>query len=190
MRDILRLVVVLAVISAVASGSLALVNSFTEPRITAFKAQAEAEALQQVLPEADRFTEDQKMMEKVKSNPDLSLIKSIKAGSKNGVEVGWVCKVLSPGYSSNIGMLVGINAEGKLQKVLILEQNETPGLGTKTTDPKFIEQKAIYENDPGQDLKVTKDGGTVQAVTGATISSRAVLRGINQVLALIRPQNA
>lgn len=189
MRDIFRLIIVLTVISAVAGGALALVNSFTEPKIIAYKENVEVAAYQGALPQAELFKEDLQLLKQVKSNPELALIQNIKIGVKNGETVGWVCKVASPGYSSNIELLVGIGKNGKIGKVLILDQKETPGLGTNITNPEFIEQKAIYENNLSQDLKVNKDGGSVQAVTGATISSRAVLRGINQSLKLFRSLN-
>lgn len=183
MRDYLRLMIVLAVISAIAAGTLALVDSFTKPKIEAFKAQSEASAYQQVLPEADSFTEDAELMETIAKQPQFSLVQNVKIGTNQGTQVGWVCKVASPGYSSNIVMLVGIKSDGKLGKVMVLDQKESPGLGTNVTDPGFIEQSSIAQANAGKELKVTKDGGEVQAITGATISSRAVLRGINQVFA-------
>ena len=181
MREYLRLMIVLAVISGIAAGTLALVDSFTNPKIEAFKAQSEASAYQQVLPEADSFTEDTELMKAITKKPEFSFVQNVKIGTKQGTKVGWVCKVASPGYSSNIVMLIGINTDGKLGKVKVLDQKESPGLGTNVTDPGFIEQTAIAKANVGQELKVTKDGGEVQAITGATISSRAVLRGVNQV---------
>ncbi len=187
MRDYLRLMIVLAVIGAVAAGLLSLVDSFTEPKIQAYKIQAESAAYQQALPQAKSFKEDTRLLEAAKSNPDLPDIIAVKVGYDGDRPVGWVCKVSPRGYSSNIEMLVGIEPGGKLAKVIILSQSETPGLGTNIVNPEFIEQPAIY-NSKGQDLKVTKDGGKVDAVTGATISSRAVLRGINQVFGFYRLQ--
>ncbi|HOP73780.1 MAG TPA: RnfABCDGE type electron transport complex subunit G [Bacillota bacterium] len=187
MRDYLRLMIVLAAIGAVAAGLLALVDSFTEPKIQAFKIQAESAAYQQALPQAKSFKDDEGLLETVKSNPNLSDITGLKVGYDGDQPAGWVCKVSPRGYSSNIEMLVGIKPDGQLAKVVILSQSETPGLGTNIVNPEFIEQPAIY-NSKGQDLKVTKDGGKVDAVTGATISSRAVLRGINQVFGFYRLQ--
>lgn len=184
MRDYLRLMFILAIISAVAAG----LYSFTAPKIKAYKAQSEVNAYQQVLPEADSFVEDSELMKEIGARPDLADIQTVKLGTKADKQVGWVCKVASPGYCSNIVMLIGINSEGELGKVIILEQKESPGLGTNVTDPEFIEQKAIAEAKVNQELKVIKDGGEVQAITGATISSRAVLRGINQVFQFYRWQ--
>lgn len=182
MRDSLRLIIILAVISAVAGGALALVNSFTEPKIDAYRAQAEVNAYQQALPEADSFTSLPDLVVTAKSNPATSNIQDIRVGLKNETKVGWVCKVSATGFSGDIVMLIGINNSGELGETVILEQKETPGLGSKITDPEFIGQPAIKNVLPGENLKVNKDNGTVQAVAGATISSRAVVRGINQVI--------
>lgn len=189
MRDYLRLTLVLAVICAVAGGLLALVNTFTEPKIIAYQAAAEAKAYQEVMPAADQFTSlaaDQ--LAKVKQNPETAGIEDIKVGTKAGQPVGWICKVASYGYSSDLRLLVGIGNDAKLGGVLVLSQNETPGLGTNVTEAEFIGQPAITNAQPQQDLKVKKDGGTVQAVAGATVSSRAVLRGINQAFSFLRSQ--
>lgn len=188
MRDSLRLIIILAVISAVAGGALALVNSFTEPKIKAYQALAESNAYRQALPEADSFREVTDLLAKVKNNPATSNITDLKAGINNGTEVGWVCKVLATGFNGNIVMLVGINKSGALGEAVILEQKETPGLGTKVTDSEFIKQPAIKNVKFDEILKVNKDNGKVQAVAGATISSRAVVRGINEVLNFYQSQ--
>ena len=58
-----------------------------------------------------------------------------------------------------------------------LDQAETPGLGTKVTEPKFRDQ---FKSKEGNDLKLKKDGGSVDAITAATISSRAVANGVHE----------
>ncbi len=190
MRDSLRLIIILAVISAVAGGGLALVNSFTEPKIEAFQAQAEVNAYQQALSEADSFSSLPELIAIAKSDPATSNIEDIRVGLKNGSKVGWVCKVSATGFSSNIMMLIGVHNSGELGETVILDQKETPGLGTKITDPEFIGQSAIKNALPGANLRINKDNGTVQAVAGATISSRAVVRGINQVLQFYQSQSS
>jgi electron transport complex protein RnfG len=186
-RDYFRLIIVLGLISAVAGGTLALVNSFTEPKIAAYKQLAEAQAYQEALPSATTFASaPADLLAEVKKDPQLTGIADVKLGSKAGRPVGWVCKAAVRGYSSDLVLLVGIGADAKLGRVIVLEHNETPGLGAKVAEPEFIAQAAIRNSNPGQTLQVTKDGGSVQAVAGATISSRAALEGINQVLDLFK----
>jgi electron transport complex protein RnfG len=185
----LRLIVVLMVISAVASGLLALVNSFTEPKIVAYQALAEAKAYRKVLPQADAFKSiPAGQLVKVRANAATAGIEDVKVGTKAGKLVGWACKAAAHGYSSNIKLLVGIGQDAKLGGVVVLEQNETPGLGTEVTGVEFIGQPALRTANPRAELKVNKDGGQVQAVAGATISSRAVVRDINQAFSFFRSQ--
>jgi electron transport complex protein RnfG len=68
--------------------------------------------------------------------------------------------------------MVGFNADGTIKNIAVLEQKETPGLGTKMKDEKFLQQ--FRTRNPSEfKLKVTKDGGEVDALTGATITTRA-----------------
>ncbi|HBG15855.1 MAG TPA: hypothetical protein DDW93_03670 [Firmicutes bacterium] len=87
------------------------------------------------------------------------------------------------GYSSTIRLVIGVSADGQLAGVKVISQAETPGLGVKITERDFLEQPALQRVSSADQLAVVKDGGNVQAVTGATISSRAVVRGVNQALA-------
>jgi electron transport complex protein RnfG len=68
--------------------------------------------------------------------------------------------------------MVGFRADGVIQNIEVLEQKETPGLGTKIKDEKFLKQFRDKQASKFN-LKVTKDGGEVDALTGATITSRA-----------------
>ena len=91
---------------------------------------------------------------------------AIQAGSKKG-------------YNGLIELMVGFSPDGKIYKIDVLQQKETPGLGTKITEDKFKNQF------DGQDpksfvLKVTKDGGEVDAITAATISSRAFCEAVQK----------
>ena len=93
--------------------------------------------------------------------------------SKDTLEVGMAVKSYSTkGYSGKIWLMVGFERDGSIQNVEVLEHKETPGLGSKMAKPDFKDQyKGIH---PGSfDLRVTKDGGKIDAISGATISSRA-----------------
>jgi electron transport complex protein RnfG len=92
---------------------------------------------------------------------------------KSGKLVGIAVKSFSDkGYAGNISVMVGFTPEGNIINTAVMEQKETPGLGTKMKEPKFKDQ--FNGKDPGSyNLKVRKDGGDVDAITAATISSRA-----------------
>jgi Na+-translocating ferredoxin:NAD+ oxidoreductase subunit G len=92
---------------------------------------------------------------------------------KNGTLVGTAVKTYTnKGFSGFISIMVGITPEGKIFNTKVMEQKETPGLGSKMNDAKFHDQ--FNEKNPAEyNLSVKKDGGDVDAITAATISSRA-----------------
>ena len=181
MRDILRLGIILAVFALVAGVALAFVNIKTMPRIIENKLRAEKEARAEVLPGMAGGYE-----ERGKGSgftywigfPDT-------AKSETG---GYVFTTDGRGYSSTILTMVGVDVDGAITGVKILEQQETPGLGAKIEevrhgekDPWFTRQfkgKTVSDT-----ITVTKDGGDIDAITGATISSRTVTNAINRGIA-------
>jgi Na+-translocating ferredoxin:NAD+ oxidoreductase subunit G len=92
---------------------------------------------------------------------------------KDNVVVGYAVNTYTKkGFSGNISLMAGFKPDGTIIKITVLEQKETPGLGTKMTEPLFKDQ--FNDKNPSDfKLKVKKDGGTVDAITAATISSRA-----------------
>ena len=95
--------------------------------------------------------------------------------------IGAAIKTSQEGFSSKIELMVGILANGKINKVSVLKQQETPGLGANMTDNEFIGQ-FDSKNPATFKLKVKKDGGDVDAITSATISSRAVSKAIQRAV--------
>jgi len=159
MKEMLRYGFILALICIVASASLALVNSLTKSRILA-QAQTEEDAsLRDVLSEGARF-------EAVKSGNDILYYK---AYGKDEKFLGVAFKALGKGYSSTIETMVGMSKEGKILAIKILSQNETPGLGAKVAEPAF---RGRFSDKNIQNLN------EVEAITGATISSRAVIDSV------------
>ena len=78
----------------------------------------------------------------------------------------------SKGYSGDIWLMVGLDTTGTIRNIVVIEHKETPGLGSKMTGEKFLRQ-FLDVNPTTTDLRVKKDGGTIDAISGATISSRA-----------------
>ncbi len=108
------------------------------------------------------------------------IIQDIKCSKENGKINGYIYTVAPSGYGGDVTVMVGISSpDAKLTGIKVLKQNETPGLGAKSTEPKFMDQFA------GKDLKapleVSKQatGNEIQAITAATITSRAVVTGVN-----------
>lgn len=105
-----------------------------------------------------------------------------------GNVVGWCLQLASQGYAGKIQLLVGVDMERRITGIKVLEQKETPGLGSKIneleyrqTEPAFLKQ---FKNKKADELILVK-GKTeknIQAVTGATISSKAVTEGVRKGL--------
>ena len=98
---------------------------------------------------------------------------------KDGKEIGVVIKVSPRGYAGPINTTIGIKDDDTLSSIAInkLDQTETPGLGVKITQDSFKNQ---FKGKKGDELKLKKDGGTIDAITAATISSRAVTNSVKE----------
>ena len=102
------------------------------------------------------------------------------AARKDGRTVAYIIPSESKGYGGRIKLLVAVDTEGKVLDFNILEHNETPGLGDNAQKPAFRNQ---FAGKGAELLEVTKDPSNkenIQAMTGATISSRAVAKGVKE----------
>jgi len=104
-------------------------------------------------------------------------------GKKDGKVVGVATPAQAVGYGGTVNILVGMNPTGKVTGIVLLQHQETPGLGTKAGLPQFLEQftgrKLEFRSD---EMLVKKDGGDIDAVTAATITSRAVTKATTEAL--------
>lgn len=170
---LINMVVVLFSITLIASAGVGAVNMITVEPIAAAKAAATEAALGEVLP-AFEATETTDL------EIDEMPIKVYTA--KNGDEVvGYAVETMTKqGFSGVVKLMVGFLTDGTINNVNVLQQAETPGLGTKMCD----EGNPLLAGVKGQEatgtFKVTKDGGEVDALTAATISSRAYLDAVNR----------
>jgi len=169
-----NMVLVLSGITLFAAVTLSSVYTLTKDPIEQSKMAKEQNAIKEVLPPFDHF--DQKPIE-VKDG--VETMKVYKAYNKNNVFVGAAVKTTSNnGFNGRIDIMVGFDNAGMILNYKVLEQNETPGLGTKMVDWfKTVrnKQSIIGKNAGIANLSVSKDGGEIDAITAATISSRAFL---------------
>ena len=167
---LLNMTVSLLVITLVSGFALGYVNDITlEPKARARLAKKVA-ALKTVLPEFDNNAVAEVIRVPAAAGRDsLELYPAFKNGEFVGAAVMGSSE---KGYSGLIRIMVGFRPDGNIHNISVLEQKETPGLGTKMKGEKFIGQ--FRGKDPANfDLKVKKDGGQVDALTGATITTRA-----------------
>ncbi len=174
----INMVFVLFVVAAVAGLALGYVYNITkEPIALAKKAKIEA-AIKVVLPEFDSIQSTYKVMsyDGTKTKDSLVFFNATKDGKYVGTAVNTYTMM---GFSGLIKLMVGFKPDGTIHKISVLEHKETPGLGTKMSTPKFIDQ--FNDKNPANfNVKVKKDGGDVDAITAATISSRAFSDAANR----------
>jgi Na+-translocating ferredoxin:NAD+ oxidoreductase subunit G len=166
----------LTLISLGASTALGFVYEFTKGPIEATNLNKKLEAIKLVVP---AFTND--------PNEEMYLLPTGEGDSlevypaKNqDLLVGYAVKTYSEnGFNGHIGLMAGFKPDGSIISITVLEQKETPGLGTKMTESKFQDQFS-GKNPLDFSMKVKKDGGDVDAITAATISSRAFCDAIQR----------
>lgn len=160
----------LSVITLVASAALGYVYEFTKEPIAAAQLAKKVRAISVVVPEYNNNPVEDMYLAPI---PDSSDSLEIYPAYQNGELVAVAVRTFSPkGYSGNVWLMVGLTPDGSIFDISVLEHKETPGLGTKMADESF---KVQFRNKNPQsfNLKVKKDGGDVDALTGATITTRA-----------------
>ena len=176
---IVQLVVVLGLITFVCALLLGFINAVTQDKIAQNNENTRNEAMAVIMQDADSFAQVEVSEEwtapEDKNQPKISGVYEALSG---GESIGYCVEVKPKGFGGELTMIVGINADGTVAGAQVTEHGETPGLGAKAqTDPNWITQ---FEGQPADgSLAVSKDGGTIQAITGSTITSRAVTLGVN-----------
>jgi electron transport complex protein RnfG len=173
----------LGLICIVAGGILATVNDITREPIAASKKARLENALKAVLPDFDNSPLEEAHWTGLAAGDSLKVYPAM----KNGRWVGTAVETYSmKGFSGEIKVIVGLDAQGKIINYKVLEHAETPGLGSKMDE--WFRSNKNRQSVLGMDLsrgslKVTKDKGEIDAITGATISSRAFLDALNRAYA-------
>lgn len=171
MRDIIKLGLKLFLLAAVAGLALGATNAITKDPIAAQALAAATASRQAVLPEAARF-----------EAADAGDIDEAYYGlDESGKLVGCTGVLSVQGFGGPIEVTVGLDADGEITGVIVggSDFSETAGLGAKTRDAAFTDQFAGGK----APVALRKDGGQIDAVTSATISSTAVTGGVNAVCA-------
>lgn len=169
--------IVLGVIALAVGLMLSVANYFTKDTIAEAKEKEIATALTQVLPAAQDF-------EELTPGEADEMVTALYAGTDASGEIAGYCVQAEPGgYGGPIVMMIGIAKDGSVQGISITESDETPGLGARASEEAFKGQY-IGLTEPAQ---VDKDGGDIEAISGATITSRAVTNGVNAALEAVQP---
>ena len=175
-NEMVRLCVVLFLITLVSATLLGFVNSVTAPQIEMNKEMTRAEAMALLIPDS----EFELLEEEVVSDSGAPTLKNIYKAVQGGETIGYCMEALPSGFGGELTVVVGILKDGTIAGAQVTSHAETPGLGAKSQSD-WIDQYAGMPADGS--LAVTKDGGSVVSITGATITSRAVTLGVNTAAA-------
>ena len=168
---VLRLAVTLLLIAGVMAAALAGVNSITKPKIEQLTYEKTQAAVSAVLEGGGDEVEF----------PAMDMVSKVYKG-----ENGYAVEVTPSGFDNTITMMVGVDNDSNVTGISIISHTETAGLGavaaaTTAAGEAFRAQFVGLNGTVG----VTKDGGQVEAITSATITSRAVCDGVNAALAVV-----
>jgi len=178
LKENIRLGLILLLITGIAGLLLGGAFEITKAPIAKSIESNRQTAMKEILPTADKFS---KSDVKIGNNDKILEVNSGMKGSKIA---GYAIKVAPKGYGGPIEIMVGISSVGKVTGIKILSHTETPGLGANAPEPKFSDQ---YKNKPtNSKLEVVKTSITkdtqIEAITGATITSKAVTLGVNDAV--------
>ncbi len=165
---------VLLLVACAAALVLGLVNSATEGRIAEIAETTRKTAMQAVLP-ADSYEDAG-----VEDNGEVEAVYAAEGG-------GWVVQVTESGSQGLVTMMVGVSEDYVCTGISITESSETAGLGAIAgqASEKGEAFRAQFAGQSGE-VKVTKEGGEIDAISGATITSKAVCRGVTAAIAACR----
>lgn len=172
MKESTKMVMVLVIVSLLSATSLSIVYERTKQTIEENKAEELQRSLNEVIPKAYRFKEDSEAKEIISEERE-GIKKVFDAYDKNDEKTGIVLLMDSIGFGGTIKILVGVDTNtAKIAGMKILEHLETPGLGERITEPEFLNQF----KDKSTEIKADE----FDAITGATISSTAVIETITE----------
>ncbi len=175
-KYVLRLALTLLIITAVVAALLSVVNGVTKPIIDDLNRQKTQKAIEAVLPGGG---------ENMPVPGGNDMVQALYKGEK-----GYAVQVAPQGFNGAIVMMVGVDNEGKVLGISVISQAETAGLGSICAASSSAGEafRGQFIGMSGS-LAVTKDGGEVDAITSATITSRAVTNGVNAALELVANLN-
>ena len=183
-KYIIKLTVTLFLTCVVVAGLLGLVNSVTEGPIAEKNKTKTAAAIQEVLPEMEgspAVVELTDEMTAAASGAGATITEAYEAQAGGSV-IGYALKIVASGSQGNIEMMVGVDAEGAVTGVSIVKNSETSGIGSKVmSNENGVLDQFIGKSAADGTLSVGKN---VDAISGATVSSRGVTTGVNAALAV------
>jgi electron transport complex protein RnfG len=182
---LINMTLTLFLITLASGVALGYINQITEGPKAEMRKKRKLEAISAVLGQFDNDPAEEMYI------PDSTeLMLEVYPGSLNGNSTGLAISGYSEkGYSGLIRLMIGIDNSGVISDIVVLEQKETPGLGTKMKEERFLRQ--YRGKDPSTfDIKVKQDGGEIDALTGATISTRAFSEAVQKAVEVFESEKS
>jgi len=171
-KFISKLTLTLLILCAICTALVAGAYGLTKDTIAARAAADVKASYKQVFPQLGDLTQEK---------APGGIIQDIKCSKEGGKVNGYIYTVTPSGYGGELTIMVGISSpDAKLTGIKVLKQNETPGLGAKSTEPQFSDQFAGKNLKSPLEVSKQAKGEEIQAITAATITSRAVVKGVNE----------
>ena len=161
----IKLSIILFLIAGFSGLILSIVYSTTQPVILEYERQKERESLAIIMPAADSFKQEEDHYIMYNKNKDL---------------VGYVFKTSSRGYGGKVKCIVGIDLAGKITGLVVASHSETPGLGSRIQDVRKGEKRPYFQTGFNNLKEEDLDFNNIKSITGATVSSKAVLECAKQ----------
>ncbi|MCW3786048.1 RnfABCDGE type electron transport complex subunit G [Plebeiibacterium sediminum] len=175
---LVNMVLALLIITAIAGGTLGMVYKVTKEPIAVAKLAKQKKAIEQVVPGFDNNPTEEVYELESKEGYKLKVFPCKKGEELLGVAIS---SKTDKGFAGEIKIMVGLKPDGTIINYSVLEHQETPGLGSKMNDWFRMDkgnQSILDKNPSNTKMVVSKDGGDIDAITAATISSRAFLDAI------------
>ncbi|NWF54698.1 MAG: RnfABCDGE type electron transport complex subunit G [Syntrophaceae bacterium] len=179
MREFIQLAGILTLVSVLSGWALSYTYTITKPIIEVKRHEKKVAAIAEVLPAFNNQPEKERVeIPDSQGNPVEFFV-----GKKDGTPTGVAFRSATVGYGGKISLMIGLTPEGKVYGLRVLDQNETPGLGNKIAQESYTKQFLGKELASSR-WEVKKAGGDFDQITAATVSSRAITKGIREGLAL------
>lgn len=195
MRDIYKMILILTLFCIGSAAILAKVYDVTKGPIAEAKAEEVRRAIRAVLPEYNNKADEEFIGFKLGTDKrGRDIIRKVFLGKQGDKLVGRAFIVIAPdGYSGNIEIMMGVDPEEKITGIEIVSHAETPGLGAKIVSEETWPGKGsgpggLVGKSLAGNLKVKKDGGEIDQITGATISPRAIVKAVKKGLEFYRKE--
>lgn len=189
MKEIVKLGLILLIICGVSAALLGYTNEITIGKILEQREFQNQAARKEVLSSAEEFKplDEETLNKMIEANPRIM---EIYIGYAGGSEVGYVIKTAPNGFSGAVEVITGIETDGNISGVRIGNHAETPGLGANATLPEFYGQYDGKSADRGVTVVKTPPAeDQIQAISGATITSKAVTTGVTYAIEAFKELN-